>query len=388
MILNRAQLATSVPRDLVLSIIEAGFAACEPARIVADSICLAGEILSITGRTYNLADYRNIYLIGFGKMAAGVARKMERIIPFTAGIVISQGGGPSERVKYLEGDHPLPTRSNINATREIMELARRAGRDDLVICLVSGGGSSMLCCPSIDFDTYLERLTEIIFSGVDIKELNRFRSGYSLVKGGKLAKLIEPARLVNLYFSDVIGDDFKVIASGPTYSENADNILLLNNRTFARAMAERARELGLTPLIHTLALEGESSQVGRGLPDLVTGSGTCLITGGETTVTVKGSGKGGRNQELCLGALERVKDMEGFAMAAFGSDGIDGITDAAGALIDSGTDRRAADLGLDAARHLAENDSYHFFEKTKDLIFTGPSGINVMDFVVAARPAA
>lgn len=381
---NYPELASSEPRRQVLEIMQAGFAACDPARIVADNLSREGQVLSLAGRSYNLAQYRHIYVIGFGKMAAGVARQLEEIVPVTAGLVISSGGESSRKIKYTEGSHPFPTIANLQATLEIMELAQRAQADDLVICIVSGGGSAMLCCPSLDFDTYLRRLKEIIFSGVDIRELNRFRTANSLVKGGKLAKLIAPARLVNLYFSDVIGNDFKVIASGPTYTEEADNLLLLDNRVFAQAMAARARQLGLSPCILTLAMEGEASRVVRNLLEPEPKPGTCLIAGGETTVKVKGSGRGGRSQELCLGALERIKDLEGCALAGFGSDGIDGVTNAAGALIDAGTWRRAAELGLDPARCLAENDSYHFFESTGDLIFTGPTGINVMDFVIMA----
>ena len=230
----------------------------------------------------------------------------------------------------------------------------------------------------------MKKIRKIIFSGVDIKRLNKFRKKYSKIKGGKLAKIIYPAKLVNLYFSDVIGDDFKVISSAPTYSKKADNILLLSNKICVKAMAERSTKMGLRSVVDTTRLKGEAKKVGIKLLKKAK-KGVCLIAAGETTVKVKGDGKGGRNQELCLGSLNYIKKFDDCVLAGIASDGIDGVTDAAGVIIDNRTYYRSKKLGLDADAYLKENNSFGFFRKTGGLIYTGKTGINVMDFVIIIK---
>ncbi len=380
---NRASLCRTRERRLALSILESGLAACTPRAVVRRHVSLSGGELRIRGKRYLLSDYRRIVLIGFGKMAAGVARELERILSIERGVVISPEKACLRRVTALAGTHPLPSLQNVRATRRLLRLVGSLTGEDLVLCVVSGGGSALLCAPSMPFTTYLKELRKRIFSGMDIAALNRWRTRHSLVKGGRLAKLIFPAKLVNLIFSDVIGDDPRTIASGPTYSPRADNHILLTGRKAVEAMAAKARSLGLRPRIRQRPVRGEASRAGAMLAQAARRMRAgCLIAGGETTVRVRGKGRGGRNQELCLGALSSIR---GVTLASIGSDGIDGVTDAAGAIVDEGTLGRAAALGLDARAHLRDNDSHTFLKRTGDLILTGRTGINVMDLMVAVQ---
>ena len=371
---NYKALADSPARKKILKIMDAGIEACKPKHIIRKNISLKKNILSIKNKRYNLKKFKNVYLIGFGKMSASAAKEIEKIIKIK-GIIIDTEKIKLRKIESIKGTHPLPSQKNIKATKRMIDLVNNLDKDDLVLCIVSGGGSSLLCSPNIPFNKYMKKLKKVIFSGIDIKRLNQFRKRYSNVKAGKLAKMIHPAKIINLYFSDVIGDDFKVIASGPTYSRKADNILILNNKVCADAMAKKAGSLGLKPKIYTTRLKGEARNIGKRLLKKVN---MCLIAAGETTVTVKGKGKGGRNQELCLGALKNIND---FTLASIDSDGIDGITDAAGAIIDIKTLNKAENID----KYLKNNNSYNFFKRTNSLIYTGKTGINLMDFVVIIR---
>ena len=371
---NYKALADSPARKKILKIMDAGIEACKPKHIIRKNISLKKNILSIKNKRYNLKKFKNVYLIGFGKMSASAAKEIEKIIKIK-GIIIDTEKIKLRKIESIKGTHPLPSQKNIKATKRMIDLVNNLDKDDLVLCIVSGGGSSLLCSPNIPFNKYMKKLKKVIFSGIDIKRLNQFRKRYSNVKAGKLAKMIHPAKIINLYFSDVIGDDFKVIASGPTYSRKADNILILNNKVCADAMAKKAGSLGLKPKIYTTRLKGEARNIGKRLLKKVN---MCLIAAGETTVTVKGKGKGGRNQELCLGVLKNIND---FTLASIDSDGIDGITDAAGAIIDIKTLNKAENID----KYLKNNNSYNFFKRTNSLIYTGKTGINLMDFVVIIR---
>ncbi len=380
---NSDTLLSTPARKQVLDILEAGISACKAEAVVLKHVSLEGDILRIKDMHYALSEYKRVVLIGFGKMSGAVAQALEQIVPIEQGIVIDTESVNTGSVKVLVGTHPFPSVENLEATKKIIEFAYSLGEGDFVLCIVSGGGSALLCAPSISFPTYIELLKERIFSGIDIHSLNAWRKEHSLVKGGQLAKLIAPAKIVNLYFSDVIGDDMEVIASGPTYIDEADNLLLLSNMTAISAMMAKARQLKLEPHLHTASLKGEASEIGAYLVETFTKEKeNCLIAAGECIVTVTGKGTGGRNMELCLGALERIGNL---TLAAIGSDGVDGPTDAAGAIVDKGTLRRAESSGLNIKHCLRNNDSYSFFKKTGDLIITGKTGTNVMDLVVAVK---
>lgn len=382
LIRNHASLATTPQREIALQIVNSGLEACRAEEVIGKMFLLEGDILSIKGGRYDLRKFRDIYLIGFGKMSAEVARNIEKVVPIKKGFVIDTVEIKLKKIKVFKGTHPLPSRKNVNATKKIIDFVEDLGKGDLLLCIVSGGGSSLLCYPNIPFKEYTRKLKKVIYSGIDVHKLNQFRRRYSSVKGGKLAAMIHPAKLINLYFSDVIGDNLSTIASGPTFDKKADNILLLNNKTALDAMSVKAKSLGLRPRIVSSRLRGEARNAGKRLLRKVDGKNTCLLAGGETTVTVKGKGKGGRNQELCLGCLDAIGSC---TLASIDSDGIDGVTDRAGVIIDMGTKNKAEKLKLNVGDYLKTNDSHHFFKKTGGLVHTGKTGVNVMDFVVVVK---
>jgi hydroxypyruvate reductase len=341
-------------------------------------------------------------------------------------------------VRILEANHPIPDAAGVEATRSIASLLAEADDRDLVLCVISGGGSALLTLPAdgITLDD-LQRTTNILLrSGATINEINAVRKHLDQVKGGGLARLAAPATVVALVLSDVVGNPLDAIASGPTvpdtttWSDAADVLrryglwdlvpraitdriqaglderlpdtpkpedsvfarvrtyIVGSNLQACRAAAIEAERLGLRSLVLTTYVEGEAREVARVLAALlqeVHASGhplprpCCLVAGGETTVTVRGTGKGGRNQELALAASWPLRGIPRVLLASIGTDGSDGPTEAAGALVDGTTLDRAAKLGLDAAHHLAENDAYPFFDRLGDLIRTGPTNTNVND---------
>jgi glycerate-2-kinase len=297
---------------------------------------------------------------------------------------------------------------NVKGTKKIVELVKGLSEDDLVICLVSGGGSALLCYPNIGFEKYLSSVNKHFSSGIDINRLNMIRKGLSNVKSGKLAKLTK-AKIVSLIFSDVVGDSLSTIASGPTVGKglgNVDNILLLNNTVALEGMRKKALLLGFKPVVLTNTLKGEAKLVGKNLIKKIINkkiplnersnkslenkkirksNGIAYLFAGETTVTVRGKGKGGRCQELCLGAIPEISKLDDSVLICIGSDGIDGPTDTAGAVVDGKSLEKANRLGLDVNRALRENSSYAFFKKMDDLVFTGLTGSNVADIGVVIK---
>lgn len=342
-------------------------------------------------------------------------------------------------VDIFEAGHPIPDLQGLTATREVMKMVRQAEANTLVVCLISGGGSALLAAPKggISLDDK-QAVTECLLkAGATINELNTVRKHLSDVKGGRLAGLAHPAHVISLILSDVVGDRLDIIASGPTapdsttYSmalavlekygatskvpgrvleilqdglkgafpdnpkeedhifEKVENIIVGSNVMAARAAQTKAGELGFGTTILSTELQGEAGEVGRWLAkkaiDVKTSlrkkdrKRVCLISGGETTVTVKGSGSGGRNTELALAFALEIRDIQGITLLSAGTDGTDGPTDAAGAIVDGQSVAKGASLGLDASGYLANNDSYSFFSKTGELFITGPTGTNVMD---------
>jgi len=304
------------------------------------------------------------------------------------GVVISTKKIKLKKIKVIKGTHPMPSLKNIKGTKKIVDLLKKLNKDDLVICLVSGGGSALLCCPKINFKGYLKIINKKFASGIDINKLNKIRKKLSLVKGGKLAKLTK-AKIISLIFSDVVGDDLSTIASGPTVGkniENVKNILLLNNQVALETMKKKAIAFGFKPIIYSNKIKGEARFVGKKLLKILKNKKTnCLLFAGETTVTVKGKGKGGRNMELCLGAIEEISKFKNCCLVAIGSDGRDGPTDAAGAIVDCDSFKKAKKLKLDYKKYLENNDSYHFFKKMGCLVKTGLTGSNVADLGVIIK---
>jgi len=358
----------------------------------------------------------------------------------SAGIVIVKYGYavPLRRIRVVEAGHPLPDAAGQRGAEELLDLVRGAGPDDLVLCLISGGGSALMPAPvgEMSLDDEITVTGLLLRSGAAIQEVNTVRKHLSRIKGGRLAAAASPARVVALILSDVLGDPVDAIASGPTAPDPttfadalnvvgryglADSmpvsamtylqrgaagrepetpkpddplfrrvqiVLVGSNEQAVAAAAARAKTVGFRTLVLTTSLEGEAREAARVFCSVVRGIGTrrtpiappaCLLAGGETTVTVRGQGRGGRCQEFALSSGRVIAGWANTVVAAFGTDGTDGPTDAAGALVDGSTAARAQSAGLDAGRALADNDSYPFFQRLGDLLLTGPTRTNVND---------
>jgi glycerate 2-kinase len=450
-ILNREKLIengeTSVSRrgrELALQCLEHAVYAVEPELLIKKKMRIMNDQLLVEGCRFDLGKFKHVYVIGGGKAGGKMAQAVEEIMGkhVTAGVVnIPYGTNQKTKVIELnEASHPVPDERGVAGTLRIMELAKQAKEDDLVICLISGGGSSLMPLPreGLSLKDKQALTNSLLKSGANITEINIVRKHLSAFKGGWLAKKTYPATLLNFVLSDVMGDSLDSIASGPavpdssTFSdaikvlekyglwlkapvsirkilsegarglleetpkpndlvfEKVCNFVLGNNRTASQAAVDFLGSKGLHTLLLADLLAGEAKEVGRALAKLASESFGCadnsrslgVVAGGETTVTVKGKGLGGRNQELALSAALNLKEFGECVIACFSTDGVDGPTDAAGAIIDGSTLKRARLLGLDPEKYLSHNDSYSFFLKLGDLIFTGATGTNVNDLAV------
>ena len=405
-----------------------------------------GRTLTVAGQTYDLDAVRNLYVIGFGKAAAAMAQAVETVLPggITAGIVVTKYDHrlPTQVIQVREASHPTPDAAGIAATTDILDLCDAAGPDDLVLCLVSGGGSALFECPAegLSLEDVQETTRLLLYAGAPITALNIVRKHLSAVKGGQLARRVAPAALVTLVLSDVIGDPLNVIASGPTVPDDttfAEALAVLDTYGvragvpspvyrhlrdganglfpdtpfagepfFARthtaiianaqraldAVAKAATAMGFPTLVLSSGMEGEARitarvfvsmawqarHYGQPLPGPV-----CLLAGGETTVTVTGGGVGGRNTEFALAAALALEGTEGIVIGALATDGGDGPTDAGGAISHSHTVARARARGVDAAAHLKNNDAYTFFARVGGLARPGLTNTNVNDLMIA-----
>lgn len=373
-----------------------------------------------------------------------MAQAVETILgpALTAGIVNVKYGhlAPTQTIELREAGHPLPDTNGIRATQAQLELLRGLHADDLVICLLSGGGSALLELPveEVTLDDLRALTDALLRSGATINEMNALRKHLSRVKGGQLARHAQPARIISLILSDVLGSPLDVIASGPAapdpttfadalsvldkYSlhnqipptiiehlergargEFADtpkandalfahvtNVVLADNAIACAAAARRATELGYHTQIISTRVQGEAKIIAQEFAERaveikkhrLSNKPMCLVAGGETTVTIRGAGKGGRAQEFALAAALALNGVDGIVMLSAGTDGNDGPTDAAGAVADGETTTRAQAQGLDPRSFLSNNDSYHFFQALDDLVVTGPTNTNVNDLML------
>ena len=382
--------------------------------------------------------YRNIYVVGAGKAGAGMARAAERVLgrSITRGLLNTKYGhtAPLRRIELNECGHPVPDQQGVEGARRIAEIAAGAGAGDLMLCLISGGASALLPFPAppVTLAQKQETTKLLLACGATIHEINAVRKHISAIKGGQLARLAYPAHVLSLLLSDVIGDNLDVIGSGPTAPDASTfagvrailekyeifdrvpdtirerieqgvrgeipgtpkpgdpafkrvrNVIVGSNRLAVDAAARRARELGFRPLVLSTEIEGETREIARmhaAIAREIVHTGrpvkppACVISGGETTVKLRGQGLGGRNQEFTLAAAIDIAGLPQVVVLSAGTDGSDGPTDAAGAIADGGT------LARDprARRFLDDNDSYHYFAGLHDLIVTGPTHTNVMD---------
>jgi len=427
--------------DELISIFKAGIDAVNPYRLVLQSLKVEGNILNIKDVSYDLNQFNNILVIGGGKATAPMAQAVENILGDRIGkgcIVVKYGHtSPLKKIRQIEAGHPLPDEAGVKGTEEILRLLEGADEKTLVICLLSGGGSALLVSPldGITLDEKKEVNRFLLSVGARINEVNAVRKHLSKIKGGRLSEISHPATLITLILSDVIGDRLDVIASGPTVPDNSTfkdamdvikkynlvdklpaNVMILlkqglrgdikdtpkegliKDRTFIIgnlkhaliAAKEKAVSMGYETEIISSELQGEARDVGRWLAGRAKElrGARCLISGGETTVTVKENGEGGRNQELALSFAIEIEGLKGITMLSAGTDGTDGPTDAAGAIVDGETVSKAKTLGLDPERYLNTNDSYNFFKRLDSLtgerfhVITGPTGTNVMDMQI------
>ncbi len=439
-----AEITFANGRELAWRIMRAALAAVDPAQAVRNAVRLEGDRLRVGGHEYDLRRYRRVFVVGAGKASAPMARALEELLGdrLTAGLVNVKYGytDQTRRIRLHEAGHPLPDEQGLAGTREIVRLLEQAGEGDLVLCVISGGGSALMMLPEegITLADYQALTEALLRSGATINEINTIRKHIERVKGGRLAQLAAPAEIAALILSDVVGNPLDFIASGPTVPDTttfADALAVLrrfdlvdrvpaavvrwlergargevpetpkpgdplfarvatvvvgSNDIAAEAALAEARSLGFRAHLLTTFLEGEAREAGKFAAALakelvlrgqLEPPPACLILGGETTVTVRGHGKGGRNQELALAAALAMPGLERALVAALATDGSDGPTDAAGGMVDGHTLERATAKGLDARAALAENDSYTVLEAIGDLLVTGPTNTNVNDLL-------
>lgn len=416
---NFNQLATTPLRRAGLQILSAGLEAILTDRVLARMARLRGEILEIGDRTFDLNRFKNVYLIGFGKVACDAAFALEKTLGprLTGGRILDIKDAPHAHpnVVVFKGTHPKPSEENVRATGEILEFAKQFTKDDLVLVVVSGGGSALLCWPRDECDEGQRLYEDFMRVGGAIQELNLARRHLSTLKGGGLAKVLYPAAVVGLIFCDIPGGECGAVASGPTYydastAEDAQKVLekyalsgymlketpkerkyfervvnipVISNDDALKAMSEEAKRLEFRARILGNALYDPIEKVAQKLA-AAPEKNEAVFGGGEPRliVTNRDGQRGGRNTQLALEALSHLKDDQLIISCA--SDGLDN-TDAAGAIADARTRERAIALTLDAERYRATLDSYTFFRKTGDLLFTGQTGANVADLMVSLR---
>jgi len=431
-------------KTIAETIFLAGVESVLPDRLITREMSLKDNCLKIGNLIFSLETMENIYVIGAGKASAMMGAEVEKIL----GELITDGHivvkyGYSCKLKYIEvseANHPVPDANGLRATKEILKIAEMANWSDLVICLLSGGGSSLL--PDISEGSSSDDMIKfndlLINSGACITEINAVRKHLSGVKGGQLARVVYPATLVNLILSDVPGDPLDVIASGPTVPDPTTfqqalsvlakydltesvapavlnflnegvagkraetpkpgdpvfsktfNILVGSNKLALEAAKRKALEFNINAVIIDDQLQGDISTVAEYIVETSLKfkndenevKPVCLLFGGETTVKMTGKGAGGRNQHLALLTALLLRGKPGITILSAGTDGNDGTTDVAGAVVDSDTIAEALSKNINPEKHLTGFDSYHFFKKAGGHIITGPTMTNVMDIIV------
>ena len=393
----------------------------------------------------DLNKFKRILVVGGGKAVCPMARAVEEVLGnrLTGGLVVTKYGHsqPLKKIRTIEAGHPIPDKFGVEGAEEILRIAAHAGEDDLLIVLLTGGASALLPAPAFGLSLKDKQKASklLINSGASIDEINTVRKHLSLIKGGHLARTSRPASVLTLIVSDVVGNNLSSIASGPTapdpstyadairiiktyklagempekamdilrqgskgvlpetpkpdeaFFENTANIIIADNLSALQAAGKKGRAFGLRPVVLSSSITGNTRETAVFFASVlkeIKNSGNpvkppaCVLMGGETTLKVTGKGLGGRNQEFALALATALKSAPGIYALSAGTDGTDGPTEAAGAYALPDTLQRAQVLGLDPARHPAQNDSYHFFKSVDGLFITGPTGTNVMDMVI------
>jgi hydroxypyruvate reductase/glycerate 2-kinase len=424
-------------------IFQSALLAVDPSACIFNSVCRENNTLIVDDMAFDLSSYDNVYLISFGKAAVAMAQAMESILDgyISGGLVITKYGfgGTLNNISVLEAGHPIPDDNGVMAGIKVREMLEKSGKNDFIVFLISGGGSALLTlpCNGISVSDTMKLIDKLIHSGATINELNTVRKHLSAVKGGGLAKMAYPSESISLILSDVVGDPLDVIASGPTVPDSstfedfqeivtrydlkispavqgllddglegvgeetpkssdpifdrAHNYLVGNNSMALHEAEKKASELGYNTFVLTSSLIGEAREVGKvfasiareeclkGMPISLP---ACIIAGGETTVTMRGNGIGGRCQEMALSFGIEVSGLENMLLLSASTDGNDGNSTASGAFADGRTFEDGKDIGIDARLILRENNSNLYFKKINDLLITGPTGTNVMDIYI------
>jgi len=430
-------------RQIALEIFLAGIESVKPDKLIRNSIFWSGKKLVINNQIFDLSAVQNIYVIGAGKASALMAKALESVLgsAITGGHIVTKYGHsvPLQYIGVSEAGHPVPDENGLKGTERIISFAQKADKNDLVICLISGGGSALLTdvpegCTLADLASMNDLLLK---SGADIGEINCVRKHLSAIKGGQLAKMASPAIIISLILSDVIGDPIDVIASGPTAPDEStfadaatvlnhyrltskvapailkiindgvqgkrpetlkkddpavnqiNNFLIGNNKLALQAAKSKAENLGFYTQIESSTLSGNVEEIAPIIVETAKkfsnehkGRKTCLLFGGEPTVKISGNGLGGRNQHLALLCAKLLHNQADITILSGGTDGTDGPTDAAGAVVDNQTFNTAKIQNLDINQYLQNCDSYHFFKQEGGLVTTGPTQTNVMDIII------
>lgn len=408
---------TPIRRD-ALSIVSAGVLAADPTAVMRKKIEVKGSVFSVGKERIDFSGYKDIYVVGGGKAAFRGAKFLEGAIAsrITAGAILDVKAGKLKKIKCYKGAHPFPSGNNMRATDKVVEILNKARKGDLVIALISGGGSSLFCRPDKLTCADIKSITEKFFGkGANIKEINTVRKHISKIHGGYMAKLAYPADVLGLIFSDVPFSDISHVASGPTfmdkttkadakkvakkyglgnmpfietpkdkkYFKNVKNIMVLSNKDALLAMKKEAERLGYKAKIYSLYMKGKAREAGGKLAEKLGSGKEAVIAGGETTVVIEKKGKGGRNLEVAIGAMDRFK--KGMVAISLASDGKDNIKGVGGGLVDGLVKQKAKEIGYDYKFFLKENKSYKFLKDTGGLILTDRTGTNVSDLMAVLQ---
>jgi glycerate-2-kinase len=423
---NFDALAITPLRKDALMIAEAGLEAIDTARAVKEGVRLEDETLFVHDQKFPLAAVKQIWVAAVGKCSFAASEELEEVLGerLAGGVAIGvHAPGTFKKIKAFQGTHPMPSEENVVATKALVAMLRKCDESDLVIFVISGGGSTLLSMPAhVGYEEETKIVHTLFSAGATIEELNVIRKHLSLARGGYLAEYAYPARSVALIFSDVVGNDIQYVSSGPTvkdettieeaeaimtkydvqklgdlpdckfvktpkedkFFENMTNVLFVSNEMALKAMEKKAAELGYSARICDTFLSGEASKVGVRIANEIAEAypKTAFLYGGETTVTIRVPGKGGRCQELALAAIPHIA--QGQLILPFASDGRDN-TDIAGVICDTIAKEKAETLGISPREYLDQNCSYHFFETVDGQVVTGDTGSNVSDLIVALK---
>ncbi|MEN8191719.1 MAG: glycerate kinase [Bacteroidota bacterium] len=426
----------------IIKLFNSGVNEVKPSTLIKSNVWLEENVLNIASQDntitkINLTKYENIIVIGAGKASAEMASQTEKILcdKISSGLIVTKYGFGVKlnRIKLIEANHPIPDENGLKAAEQLVEICNNATEKDLIINLLSGGASALIPLPS-DGISLTEKIivtNQLLESGATIEELNIIRRHLSKIKGGGLLEYIYPAKVMSLILSDVIGDKLDIIGSGITVpakrdmkelwdiiekhnfqntfpksviahlqsekskdeqdNNNVKNVIIGNNIKALYKIKADAEQAGYETKIINTSLEGEAKTVGKQIAENAIlfanekadkDKKYCFLNGGETTVNIKGNGKGGRNQELVLASAIVLEGSKGITILSGGTDGNDGPTNAAGAVCDGGTIQLAEEKGLNAEDYLERNDSYNYFKAIDSLVITGPTRTNVMDIQI------